>query len=1310
MKKIAIVTSIVVGILLVSIYASTISTSAIYSKTSTVLFVDPPSVSQPVGSTFTIYVKVSNVVDLYGIDIKFAWDTTLLEYVSHEIHIPVEDYPDGILHEPGLLLRDDVDTTAGTYWVAYASMAPAEPFDGDGIAFEMTFEVIAVGSCILDITSSDLADSGGSPIAHEVVDGEFSNEEELIHDVAVTDVIASPDTVEVGEPVQVDVTVENEGDFLEDINVVSYYDGNVIGTIPITLDSGETAVVKFDWDTTGVSPGTYEISALATIIEGEDDDPEDNFFEDGTVTVTSPPPPPPPPPPPTGEIEVQWANYSWNGYYCGDPRYPFGGQYHNGEYPVWKNFTVINGGDESIIYIAVEYPEATPSFKPSEYLIRVIPDGQCWTITYNSDDRLIEFFAEEEGIPSGGCAIVSIKFIEGPTEKDRSDSYEFAVTVSSKSCSSRTFYLKEYIDKTPPTVSITFPEATSQEENFAFVKRNDGYIWLLLPNCADTPYEWLWINGTASDSCSGINRVEIWINGTYMGDATLSGPVGSNEVTWWWRTDPTKNPEFWVEESWYYVVARAYDNSVNDEKTIPSHGMHPKLPLTNYQDTEKHWFFWMGQDGAVVIVCDNYRPLDWVPGNGRIDVWGKTRFYPYTDVEIWLENELYGFKQLLTTVKADKYGRFYVTIDHLPEVPRNPTCGSEWTIRAVQPCKDISGVDRFEIIPWITFEDTFDQNDPTTWQTTKSGYVGDTVTVYGHGFLPSEHGKWDPYSTVYVEIVYTDVAPLEEWGWREIFNGTGQFNWDNLRWYPRLSETVLATVTTDENGYWKATIQIPQSFGGFHAIYAREVEIVTEHGKPGPTPGTFPLVKSGWPECTEVPKEAQAVIFDVWPTIAIFPSTALTDQYVTITGEGLPLPKYYELWMNEEPIVENRDWCLVLDFGPNEQWVFENKRIRNNELDLSWGAGMWYPFSFNSPDPAFVLDSPVWSGKLTSMTLDFSELIDMCEMPYQFHIGSKYLKVPILPANDYEVKLYYYNKNTDTYVYDYSAKTCVTVLKDPLNLAVEVGGIHYPGEVMDVFVTVDVDGIPKDATTLSLELYRGDTFVETLTYNKVSTGFYVATFNCPSDEGDYFIKAVASKEYECFTLYGSAAAGFSVTASLEGYMASINEMIADVVIPNLGQIQLNLSAINTRIVDIQNGTAIIQGDMGLVKANLSSLNTKILAIENLNDTITNLEGIVLEIQTSVGNFSKTLADLNGIVSITDDVATIKTEIGEIKGKVLSIENGLATIKTEIGTITVNTDSIKSDVGLQPVTIGLSLIAALAAIIAAALILRKVYLK
>ena len=1234
-----------------------------------------------------------------------------------------------------------------------------------------------------------------------------------IADVAVTDITPSPTTVTAGDPVSIAVTVENQGDFNETFDVTVYYDDTIIDSMTDEyLEAGATDVLSFTWETAGVFPETYVVSAEA-ILEG-DVNIENNFgYAEVEVTEEIHPPP-------VGGLQVQWANYSTREYPCGDPRYPFGGKWHNGGYPVWKNFTVFNGADENIVYISVQYPEATPSFKPSKYMIHVIiPYPMCWTINVNLADRLIEFFAEDGGIPTGGCAIVSVEFMDGPTEEDCKDGHVFDVTVSLESCYAETFQLAEYIDKTPPNVEITFPDATSPGgQGYAFVKKKDGYIWVQTPDSSGAVknIKWLWINGTASDCCSGVNRVEIWVNGTYMDDAELSGPIGSHTVYWSWHTDPTKDPAFWKDESWYYVIARAYDNSVNDGNSVMRGCL--RVPKTNFQNTVKHWFFWIGVEGIHRVqlqdkpMWEGGKILEWVPGNGRVDVNGTTGFYPNGEVMIWLENKLYDAKIHLTTVTADNYGRFYAMIQHLPEVPRKPTCGDEWIIRAVDN-KGNEGADHFAIIPWITYEDTMTQNDPKTWQTTKQGHVGDTIMVYGHGFLPSGQAKWNPYSTVYVEIVYTGVAPLSlnDYSYRQVFNGTSQFNWDNLEWYPRLSEVVLVKVTTDASGYWKAEITIPQSYGGLHAIYAREVKFETDIGMPGPDPTTFPLVRSGWPECTGIEKEAQAVIFDIWPTIEVFPSTAITDQYVTITGEGLPLPRYYELWMNGEPIVESRELCVVLDFGPYKQWIFENKRIRNNELDLSWAIGAWYPFSFCTPDPWEFPESPVWKGKLCSVTMDFEESF---EEAYQFHIGSKYLKVPVLPADNYEVMIYYFDKDTDSYVYDRSVVTSVTVLKDPLNVDMEVGEIHFPSEIVDAFVRVDVDGIITDATALSLTLYKGETFIETLDHKNIGTGVYVATFDCPTEEGDYFLKVSVTKEYEFFTFYGSAIAGFTVNPTINGFNARLIELEGSVatLLTDVGQLKVDISEINGKVVDIEGKIATIETDigplratasninaivieikdgiatietdigplktdvsninakivnirdnvatiatnMGMLNATLSGINAKIVGIEgsivtietnvgilkaNISDIharVVAIEGKVITIETDIATFEKSveslnaaitslndkfitiqtdmgvllakLADINGIVTIENTVATIRTELGQIKGQVVDLEGDIAIIKTDIGTITTKADSIKSDVGLQPVTIGLSLIAALAAIAAAALILRKVYLK
>ena len=137
------------------------------------------------GTQFNITVKIYNVTNLYGFDLKFRWNTTFLKYVSHSVSVPRDTYVDGVLWNPILQLADEVNTTGGTYWISYASMAPAPSFNGTATVFTMTFEVIKQPydyetggpeinpvDTVLDFSSTDLAPrvSEGPvvPITHSV--------------------------------------------------------------------------------------------------------------------------------------------------------------------------------------------------------------------------------------------------------------------------------------------------------------------------------------------------------------------------------------------------------------------------------------------------------------------------------------------------------------------------------------------------------------------------------------------------------------------------------------------------------------------------------------------------------------------------------------------------------------------------------------------------------------------------------------------------------------------------------------------------------------------------------------------------------------------------------------------------------------------------------------------------------------------------------------------------------------------------------------------------------------------------------------
>ena len=118
-----------------------------------------------VGETFEVNVCVSDVAGLYGFDVEFKWDPTIIEYVSHTVMAPVETYEEGVLHSPILLLKDDVDTASGSYWIACASFSPADAFSGNGVFFVITFEVVSsFDETPYKLVEATLSDDEGQPI------------------------------------------------------------------------------------------------------------------------------------------------------------------------------------------------------------------------------------------------------------------------------------------------------------------------------------------------------------------------------------------------------------------------------------------------------------------------------------------------------------------------------------------------------------------------------------------------------------------------------------------------------------------------------------------------------------------------------------------------------------------------------------------------------------------------------------------------------------------------------------------------------------------------------------------------------------------------------------------------------------------------------------------------------------------------------------------------------------------------------------------------------------------------------------------
>jgi len=165
----------------------------------------------------------------------------------------------------------------------------SEPNGGSIISYQWDF---GDGSTDHDITVTHAYSSVGNyVVVLNVTDDEGLWDTEnrtltvSIHNIAITDLTATPNTVKIGQQISISITVANKGNFTETFSVTAYYEDTPIETKPVTkLASGAFWTISIAWNTTGVNPGTYTLKAIATFVTGETKK-DDNTFIGGTVTI-----------------------------------------------------------------------------------------------------------------------------------------------------------------------------------------------------------------------------------------------------------------------------------------------------------------------------------------------------------------------------------------------------------------------------------------------------------------------------------------------------------------------------------------------------------------------------------------------------------------------------------------------------------------------------------------------------------------------------------------------------------------------------------------------------------------------------------------------------------------------------------------------------------------------------------------------------------------------------------------------------------------------------------------------------------------
>jgi hypothetical protein len=215
--------------------------------------------------------------------LDFVWNTTDVTLGNYTLWAQASTVPGEVDTEDNTFINGVIEVTIFyTLAITTTTGGTTDPPPGNysyKTGTTVTVTAIAYENYTFDHWELDSVNIGASNPVDVTMDANHSLHAvfaPLIHDVAITSLVVSPDSVELGQLVYINVTVENQGNYTETFTVSVYYArllDPLIGSQNITLSAGDDTTLTFEW--TPNITGRYEILANTTTIPGEIDT-EDN--------------------------------------------------------------------------------------------------------------------------------------------------------------------------------------------------------------------------------------------------------------------------------------------------------------------------------------------------------------------------------------------------------------------------------------------------------------------------------------------------------------------------------------------------------------------------------------------------------------------------------------------------------------------------------------------------------------------------------------------------------------------------------------------------------------------------------------------------------------------------------------------------------------------------------------------------------------------------------------------------------------------------------------------------------------------------
>lgn len=163
-----------VGVALLCLVLALTPVGASEAQSAALIRLAPGAATVGAGLTTAVTVRIENVADLYGCDIRLSFDPAAVEVVDADSLSEGVQIRPGELLSPDFVVRNQADNAAGTVWFAMTQLNPSEAVTGSGVVLTVLFRGKAAGaSSPLTVIYHKLASRSGDLIPASTEDGEI---------------------------------------------------------------------------------------------------------------------------------------------------------------------------------------------------------------------------------------------------------------------------------------------------------------------------------------------------------------------------------------------------------------------------------------------------------------------------------------------------------------------------------------------------------------------------------------------------------------------------------------------------------------------------------------------------------------------------------------------------------------------------------------------------------------------------------------------------------------------------------------------------------------------------------------------------------------------------------------------------------------------------------------------------------------------------------------------------------------------------------------------------------------------------------